>query len=724
VGSDSDVGPQPDVVEPQPDVAEPQPDAVEPQPDVAEPQPDAVEPQPDVAEPQPDVVEPAPDAAEPQPDVAEPQPDVAEVSADAPEDGETGPVDAVPDATPCEGEPNLGQPCDGPDSDQCTNGTWTCNGDGTALECVNESLSDIVEVCDGADNDCDGATDEDFGVGEACDSDDSDLCPNGSTTCTQDGMGVECLASNETQSDITEVCDTVDNDCDGETDEGFDVGQACDSNDTDLCANGVTTCTTDGTDVECLASNETMTDLSEVCGDGADNDCDGVTDCPGDFVAADAFGGADFDIGLAVEPAPDGGAIVAGTFRGPMDVTPTLTLNGIGDSDIFVARYGPTGDLVWVVEFGDTGVDEASDLAVAADGAIFLTGAYSGGPTFGATQLISGVARNGFIARLNYLDGSVVWAKAQVGDGLEVSRGVALTADEASLLVCGHHEAGNPIEFGPGEAGAQTLTNVSGLADTYAAWFDAATGDYITGSAVFWGGTGQDYCGGVSVRPNGTGLVTGLNTAGTTLPGVAAPTATDGALVAVNPTSGILWAKGFGGSGEDQPNRVLATATTIFVVGSVDNGAVFGAGEGNETTVTTTGRDAFLAAFSGSGILQWVETGGGPGFDIALGVAASDQHVVWGGYVDSGAVFGSQTGLFDGVGGGGDGFVAVRDASTGALDWVTRVESPGFAGVYAVGTDGTSVFGTGYFETSVEVGGTSLSGVAGADYLYFQLKGP
>jgi len=57
--------------------------------------------------------------------------------------------------------PSLGAACDGSDSDQCTNGRWTCTADGFDVECVNESTTDIVEVCDGADNDCDGSIDED-----------------------------------------------------------------------------------------------------------------------------------------------------------------------------------------------------------------------------------------------------------------------------------------------------------------------------------------------------------------------------------------------------------------------------------------------------------------------------------------------------------------------------------------------------------------------------------
>jgi len=54
--------------------------------------------------------------------------------------------------------PDVGTACDGPDSDYCTNGTYTCGSVG-GLECVDD-IPNFVEICDGQDNDCDGAEDE------------------------------------------------------------------------------------------------------------------------------------------------------------------------------------------------------------------------------------------------------------------------------------------------------------------------------------------------------------------------------------------------------------------------------------------------------------------------------------------------------------------------------------------------------------------------------------
>lgn len=168
--------------------------------------------------------------------------------------------------------------CDGPDEDLCANGTIVCSADGLSSECNEVAGESKPEICDGLDNDCDGLTDEDFILlGTKCDSDDLDQCENGTYSCALDGSGETCLVSSETVTDIEDVCDGEDNDCDGSTDEDYPINQACDSNDSDNCANSFRTCTSDGMGTECLLSNESIANIPDLC-DGTDEDCDGATD--------------------------------------------------------------------------------------------------------------------------------------------------------------------------------------------------------------------------------------------------------------------------------------------------------------------------------------------------------------------------------------------------------------------------------------------------------------
>ncbi len=179
-----------------------------------------------------------------------------------------------------DGNPGGGSACTTGAQGVCAAGTMQCRG-ATGLACVATS-SGGSETCNGLDDDCDGMVDEGFNLGQACDGSDADLCAEGVIACNGGG-GTICT---DTTGSNGESCDGLDNDCDGMIDEGYGVGTACDGADGDQCVEGMLVCNPAGTGTQCNDSTGTTV---ESC-NGVDDDCNGAVDNGFDVGAACSVG--------------------------------------------------------------------------------------------------------------------------------------------------------------------------------------------------------------------------------------------------------------------------------------------------------------------------------------------------------------------------------------------------------------------------------------------------
>lgn len=100
--------------------------------------------------------------------------------------------------------------------------TWRCVYEGNTESSECGILNAQEAVCDGIDGDCDGRSDETFGVDGPCDDGGIGICRGtGTMQCNAMGDGLECVINNPGQMPAADdlACDNVDEDCDGLVDE-------------------------------------------------------------------------------------------------------------------------------------------------------------------------------------------------------------------------------------------------------------------------------------------------------------------------------------------------------------------------------------------------------------------------------------------------------------------------------------------------------------------------
>jgi hypothetical protein len=269
--------------------------------------------------------------------------------------------DCDPTTADGSGDSRVGDACDGPDGDLCSEGTERCENGSFACDDVTDDLPDL---CGNGDDDCDPQSadgSEDPGLGVPCDGADTDLCNEGARTCENGAL----VCSDLTGSTV-DLCGNGDEDCDPQSADGSEdpgLGVPCDGADTDLCNEGVRVCSGGA-----LACNDVTGSTVDLC-NGLDDDCDAASpDGSGDPLIGSACDGADADA------CPEGTQTCSGGGFNCSDNTGNSTelCNGVDDDCDGVADEGVVrndnpqcaSDTVFLGSVsGDTGADTLTDTS-------------------------------------------------------------------------------------------------------------------------------------------------------------------------------------------------------------------------------------------------------------------------------------------------------------------------------------------------------------------------
>ena len=136
----------------------------------------------------------------------------------------------------------------------------------------------------------------------------------------------------------------------------------------------------------------------------------------GDLLWKNILGGTNTDTGFGIVIGADGGIYVTGYTRS----------TGAGGSDLLIAKYNSGGALDWAKTLGGVGDDQGRNIAIGADGSVYVSG-FTASTGAGGNDLL--------IAKYNS-GGALDWAKTLGGDGHDFGWGITTGAD-GSLYVTG-----------------------------------------------------------------------------------------------------------------------------------------------------------------------------------------------------------------------------------------------------------------------------------------------
>ena len=243
------------------------------------------------------------------------------------------------------------------------------------------------------------------------------------------------------------------------------------------------------------------------------------------------------------------------------------------------------------------------------------------------------------------------------------------------------------------------------------------------GWAVKGGGSGNDVGLGVAHDANGNVFVTGYFAGNASFGSTTLTSAgsNDIFLTKYNASGNVIWAKGFGSSGDDQGLAVSVTSTNEVVISGVFSNTV---SFGTNSVSSSGSYDMFVCKLDNDGNALWTKKGGGTGGDYGWSVACNDAGSVFvgGSFASATASFGSTTLTSSG---GTDVFVAEYDLN-GNFVQAKNAGSSGEDLAYAIHTHGahTCLYLAGRFSGTASFSGNTVvsSGAEDAFVAHFEMS--
>ena len=298
------------------------------------------------------------------------------------------------------------------------------------------------------------------------------------------------------------------------------------------------------------------------------------------------IGGAGDDFCNAVTVDNSGNVFVTGQI----DSAPTTTA---GNNDVLVAKFDPSGNQLWLTQYGTSATDSGTALAVDTTGNTYVVGYTLG--TFASNT--SAGSEDAFITKL---DGAGNIITTNQGGSPDIDMATAISIDNTSGMIyvagttygtVGTPVNSNPIDTTGSSSDIFVVKFDSSLSNPLATWQIGSAGivSAITGTVV----PSNDAAQGIAVDAAGNVFVTGSTNgvfSGNTNAG-----GYDSVVIKLQPTGTVEWYRQLGTAGDDNGSAI--------VIDNKGNALVTGTTDGNFDGITGFGMsDVFLMSYDTNGV--------------------------------------------------------------------------------------------------------------------------
>jgi hypothetical protein len=375
----------------------------------------------------------------------------------------------------------------------------------------------------------------------------------------------------------------------------------------------------DTVDFDAGAGTDNHTSLSGILPDASLS----KYDSSGNFQWARTWGGSYIDAVTDVACDSLGNIYATGYYGMTVDFDPGTGIDSkstVGQVDCYLSKFSPSGDYLWSVTWGGTGMEMAYSMVIGNSDNVIIVGRFDGTADFdpgaGIVNHTSAGSDDCFLMCLNS-SGSYIWADTWGGVGSDYCTGVHATST-GLVFATGYFDG--TIDLDP-TAGVLNRTS-NGSDDSFLSQFDSS-GNWNWSQT--WGGTGQDDARCVTASSVGIIYVGGSYEYTVDFdpgPGTASYTSNgdeDAFLTTFNTMGSFTGALAWGGaSGQDYVYAVCLNESSsyLYVTGIFSGTCDLDPGTGTDNRTAVGLFDIYISRFDLNPAFQLTRTIGGTSMEM------------------------------------------------------------------------------------------------------------